>query len=160
MCVGVCDVKLQLKTLLRSHLQWDFHTRWISADLRMSWTTPATSTWAQRRASRWECGRLIVALSVRRRSRPAQAALEWTEASWLHEAPLMETRCIFLELCLFVPFSFSLSFSLPLSLSKAHAPCQPMGGGRWEESRLVPGGPGRRASCYHLPPWQRRDQVG
>lgn len=36
--------------------QWGFHSSWISADLRKSWTTHATSTSTQRRGSRLECG--------------------------------------------------------------------------------------------------------
>lgn len=47
-----------------------------------------------------------------------------------------------------------------LCVSKAYTPRQPMGGSRWENPRLVPRGPGRRTPCYHLSPWQRRDQVG
>lgn len=42
-------------------LQWGFHSLWISADLKMCWTTRATSTSTQRRVYQWECGMSFVA---------------------------------------------------------------------------------------------------
>ncbi|XP_054651885.1 protein ABHD12B-like isoform X1 [Dunckerocampus dactyliophorus] len=40
----------------------------------------------------------------------------------------------------------------------AYAPCQPMGRGRREEPRVVPGGSWRRKPCDDLSPWQRGEQ--
>lgn len=146
-----------------SHLQWGFHTLWISADLKMSWTTLPTSTSAQRRASQWECGRLLVVLEVHQYLKMRQVAFEWLEASFGSTRPTLKSWSISWNTTVFlcdIQSSLFTSLSLCPGVSKAHAPCQPMGCSRWEKSRLVPRGPGRWASCYYLPPWKRRDQVG
>lgn len=49
---------LVCSSLLR--LQWGFHFYWISANLKSSWTTHATSTSTPRRASQWAYGGSLV----------------------------------------------------------------------------------------------------
>lgn len=138
--------------LCSSPPQWGFHSSLTSADLRMCWTTPAACTSTRRRTCGWECGRALPAAAAPQKRLHAclvQVVPEWQEPrsfscrSW-------KTR-----VWLFVPLTPPL-----LRSSQAHAPRQPMGGGLWERRRLVPGGAGRRAACYHLSPWQRGDQVG
>ena len=148
-------------------LQWGFHSQRISADLKTSWTTHATSTSTQRRGSQWEYGgSLVDSLCVHSSASAPEKYMntcifgtggprvEGTLRIRQHRTTWEATVYVERQVCL------SLMLSLSLPLSQAYTPCQPMGRRRGEKPRVAPGDPGRWQSCYYLSPWKRRNQVG
>lgn len=149
-------------------LQWGFHIWWISADLKTCWTTHATSTSTRRRASQSASGgsflgSRLVLKDITCTSGTGGCWVKRTSARsiCLHETTPKNPLLLQTQAFLFVILSPS-SSPAPncLCVSQAHAPCQPMGGGRREKPWVVRRDAGRRPSCYYLPPWQLWDQVG
>lgn len=117
-------------------LQWGFHSLWISADLKMCWTTRATSTSTQRRVSQWEYGRPYMAsfcvhLSASGLENTTSTCIFGTSGVWLNRAsiysfsstrPTQKIDCILKHKRIWLCCSlFLLSPSLSLCLIGIHS---------------------------------------